>query len=240
MHVEGHNFAGTRVLIIEDDLQVLELLEMQLLKDGFFVLTATTGDAGLRLAGEERPEVIILDIMMPGLDGYEVCRRLRQVTDACILFTSAMGQTEDIVHGLQMGGDDYVIKPYVYEELVNRMIACLRRRARFRVTAEEVYAREPAISTDPSRRLVYLEEGTVQLTRKEYAVFEYLMQNLGDVLSPDSILATVWGPEYVGEREVLDQVIYRLRAKLEPDPSQPKYLHTVRGAGYMLEVGMKA
>jgi DNA-binding response OmpR family regulator len=224
-----------RVLVIDDDVTLGNLLCMLLEKDGFEALCATGGAEGLRLAQQERPDGIILDIMMPGMHGYEVCRRLRQITDAVIVFVSVKGTTADIVRGLHLGGDDYVVKPYTYEELSSRLLACLRRRKAGSLPPIYKASREVMLVTDPDRRLVFINNHETQLTPTEFQVLKYLLKNQGKVLSTDAILANAWGPEYIGERELVKQFIYRLRAKLEQDPSTPKYIQTVRGAGYVFE-----
>jgi DNA-binding response OmpR family regulator len=225
-----------RVLVIEDEYKTLELLALRLQEDGFEVLKATSGKIGLKMAYESHPDAIILDVMMPGMDGFEVCRRLRDMTDAAILFGTARGQIEDIVHGLRLGADDYIVKPYAYQELRARLTACLRRQR----TAEKP---APVLGgsgnvlwlTDPSRREVFISGRIVQLTPKEFELFRYLAKNQGKVLSPDAILANVWGPEYAGEHSLVKQYIYRLRCKLEPDSSEPQCIFTLRGSGYMFE-----
>jgi DNA-binding response OmpR family regulator len=224
-----------RVLVIDDDVTLGNLLCMLLEKDGFEALCATGGAEGLRLAQQERPDGIILDIMMPGMHGYEVCRRLRQITDAVIVFVSVKGTTADIVRGLHLGGDDYVVKPYTYEELSSRLMACLRRQKAGSLPPVYRASREVMLVTDPDRRLVFINNHETQLTPTEFQVLKFLLKNQGKVLSTDAILANAWGPEYIGERELVKQFIYRLRAKLEQDPSTPKYIQTVRGAGYVFE-----
>ncbi|HLF37054.1 MAG TPA: response regulator transcription factor [Anaerolineales bacterium] len=225
----------TRVLVIDDDVTLANLLCMLLEKDGFGAIAATSGAEGLRLARQENPDGIILDVMMPGIHGYEVCRRLRKITDAAIVFVSVKGTTEDIVRGLHLGADDYVVKPYTYEELSSRLLACLRRRNAGSLPPVYRASREVMLVTDPDRRLVFINNHETQLTPTEFQVLKYLLKNQGKVLSTDAILANAWGPEYIGERELVKQFIYRLRAKLEQDPSTPKYIQTVRGAGYVFE-----
>jgi DNA-binding response OmpR family regulator len=224
-----------RVLVIDDDVTLGNLLCMLLEKDGFEPLCATGGAEGLRLAQQERPDGIILDVMMPGIHGYEVCRRLRKITEAVIVFVSVKGTTEDIVRGLHLGADDYVVKPYTYQELSSRLVACLRRRKTGSLPPVYKASREVMLVTDPDRRLVFINNHETQLTPTEFQVLKYLLKNQGKVLSTDAILANAWGPEYIGERELVKQFIYRLRAKLEQDPSTPKYIQTVRGAGYVFE-----
>ena len=225
----------TRVLVIDDDVTLANLLCMLFEKDGFEAISAPNGPDGLRLARKEKPDAIILDIMMPGMHGYEVCRRLRKITDAVIVFVSVKGRTEDIVRGLHLGGDDYVVKPYTYEELSSRVQACMRRRTKDNLPPVYKASSEVMLVTDPERRLVFINNKETQLTPTEFEVLKYLIKNQGKVLSADAILANAWGPEYVGERELVKQFIYRLRSKLELDPKDPKFIQTVRGSGYVFE-----
>ena len=226
----------TRVLVIDDDVTLANLLGMLLEKDGIEALTASNGPEGLRAARREKPDAIILDIMMPGMSGYEVCRRLRKFTDAVIVFVSVKSDTENIVRGLHLGADDYVVKPYTYQELSSRLMACLRRLSADALPPVYKASSEIMFVTDPDRRLVFINNQETQLTPTEFEVLKYLIKNQGKVLSADAILANAWGPEYIGERELVKQFIYRLRSKLEPDPKDPKYIQTVRGSGYVFEV----
>jgi DNA-binding response OmpR family regulator len=225
----------TRILVIDDDVMLANLLCMLLEKDGFQAFSANSGAEGLRLARQENPDAIVLDVMMPGMHGYEVCRRLRNITEAVIVFVSVKGTTPDIVRGLHLGADDYVVKPYTYEELSSRLLACLRRRKAGSLPPVYKASRDMMLVTDPDRRLVFINNHETQLTPTEFQVLKYLLKNQGKVLSSDAILANAWGPEYIGERELVKQFIYRLRTKLEQNPSAPKYIQTVRGAGYVFE-----
>lgn len=227
--------ARARVLIIDDDVMLSNLLGMLLDSDGFEVASAGSGQAGLELADEFAPDGVILDIRMPGMNGFEVCERLREHTDAAILFASVAGKPEDIVRGLRVGGDDYVVKPYTYQELSSRLMACLRRRrAGMPPTVLEATG-EVMLVADPDRRLVFIGDHEVQLTPTEFDVLRYLMKNEGRVLSTEAILANAWGPEYVGDHSLVKQFVYRLRNKMEPEPSAPHYIVTIRGSGYVFE-----
>jgi DNA-binding response OmpR family regulator len=219
---------------VEDDLATLNLLDLWLQKDGYEVQRATSGASALRLAYNEHPDAIILDVMMPGMDGLEVCRRMRQMSEAPILILSAKGQTADIVAGLQAGADDYVVKPFVYAELRARLEARLRRRPATG-EAEADGAAKMLWLTDPPRHIVFMHGSAIQLTPKEFDVLQYMARYIGKVLSPDAILANVWGPEFVGDHHLLKQFVYRLRTKIEADPRCPVHLLTVRGSGYVLE-----
>ncbi len=226
----------TRVLIIDDEYKTLELLGMRLRQDGFEVTTATSGELVLKFAYETHPDAILLDVKMPGMDGLRACRHLREVTDAVIIFVTVKGDREDIIRGLHMGADDYIVKPYSYQELLARLSACLRRRADSKLLPLRLQRGEAVLIADPTRRLVFIEDGrSVQLTPKEFALLKFLVKNSGKVLSADEILTNVWGLEYQGERDLVKQFIYRLRNKLEPDPSKPEYIITVRGSGYAFE-----
>jgi DNA-binding response OmpR family regulator len=227
-------------LIIDDELKTLELLAMRLAEDGYLVERASTGEQGLRMAYGFHPDIILLDVIMPGMDGLQVCQQLRVMTDAVILFVTVRGRTEDVVRGLRAGADDYIIKPYKYEELRERIKACMRRRKETTLPPLRLARGEAILKADPARRLVFLNDGSsVQLTPTEFELLEYLINNQGRVLSADAILANVWGPGYSGEHQLVKQFIYRLRSKLEPDPSDPEYILTVRGSGYTFEEDTK-
>jgi two-component system alkaline phosphatase synthesis response regulator PhoP len=191
---------------------------------------------GIRMAYEAHPDVVILDVVMPGVDGFEVCRRLRAMSDTVILFYSVMGDSQYIVRGLQAGADDYLIKPCSYSEFIARITTCLRRRAGAPLPPVRLAHGEALLIADPSRRLIFINDGrSVQLTPKEFELLEFLVKNRGRVLSIDAILANVWGAGYSGDRHLVKQFIYRLRSKLEPDPSNPEYIVTIRGSGYAFE-----
>jgi DNA-binding response OmpR family regulator len=227
---------GSRVLVIDDEVLVLNLLGMLLQEDGFEVLTAASGERGLELARLSPPDAVILDIKMPGMDGFEVCRQLRQMTDAVIVFVSVKGDSETIVRGLHLGGDDYVVKPYTYDELASRLTACLRRREGHKHASRLRAPGGVGLLLDASHRLVFVKDGrSVQLTPKEFELLRLLVANRGRVLSADAILTEVWGPRYVGERDLVKQFIHRLRIKLEPDPTEPRSIVTIRGSGYSFE-----
>lgn len=226
-----------RLLIIDDELKSLEILALRLRQDGFEVETAGSGQEGLRLAYQTQPDGVILDRIMPGVDGLEVCRRLRSMTDVVIVFITVKASPDDIVQGLQAGADDYVVKPYNYKELCARLEACLRRRGdAHKLPPVRLANGEALLLADPSRRLVFLNgERSVQLTPKEFELLEFLVRNRGRVMSAQAILVNVWGPGYEGEEALVKQFIYRLRSKLELDPSNPEYIVTIRGSGYALE-----
>jgi len=225
----------TKILIIDDDSATLNLLKMHLARDRFVVFTAGSGTEGLRLAYEHKPDAVILDVRMPGMGGYEVCGRLRDISDAAILFVTVLKAPEEIVRGLELGADDYLIKPFNYEELLARLQACLRRRAAQRERTLATGRPPFPWSLDPGRREVVQGTKRVQLTPKEFEVMQFFLDHPDRVLAADDLLTQLWGPEYAGDPDLVKQFIYRLRAKLEDNPSEPQYLVTVRGAGYVFE-----
>jgi two-component system response regulator MtrA len=226
----------TKVLIIDDELRTLELLGMHLRNDGFAVETASSGNAGLKQAYETHPDAVILDVVMPGLSGFEVCRHLRTMTDAIIMIVSVKGESKDVIHGLYAGADDYIVKPYNYQVLLARLTACLRRRIDSSPSPVRLAQGDAVLIADPTRRLIFINDGrVVHLTPREFELLKYLVLNRGRVLSQEAILANVWGPDHISQNHLVKQFIYRLRSKLEPDPANPEYIITVRGSGYALE-----
>jgi DNA-binding response OmpR family regulator len=224
------------ILAIDDEINSLGLLSIKLKQDGFDVITASCGLEGMRMAYQHHPDLILLDIGMPGMDGYEVCRFLRSQTDAVIIFVSAWDQHGDVIQGLQVGGDDYLTKPYHYAELLARVNACLRRKTEYLSPRIQMAQGETIFFADPARRLVLVDGGrAVRLTPKEFDLLQYLVKNRGKVLGKEAILANVWGREYCGEPHLVKQFIYRLRCKLEQDPSNPIIILTIRGSGYLFE-----
>jgi len=226
-----------RLLAIDDEPAMLNMLAEGLSDHGFDVTTSADALSGLRAAYQTHPDVILLDVTMGSMDGFETCRRLREMTSAPIIFVTARGLTDDVVRGLSLGADDYVVKPFRCAELSSRVAACLRRvgdRSQDR-RCEFVF---PATSVllDSSRHEIVIGERAVYLTPREFEVIRMLTKYPGKVLSADAILNRVWGPEWIGETELVKQYIYRLRQKIERDPDTPEYLHTARGEGYYFDV----
>ena len=224
-----------RVLVVDDQPDVLSVLQAMLMAAGFDVIVAKDALSGLRTAYREHPDAILLDVMMPDMDGFEACRRLREMTDVPIIFVTAKGTIENIVQGLSLGADDYIVKPFERSELISRLTASLRRSST--QTGKEGNYLFPAESVvlDCDRHELVIGSRTVYLTPKEFEVLRLLIRHSGKVLSPDAILARAWGPEWVGERDLVKQYIYRLRRKIEEDPSSPQYIHTLRGGGYYFD-----
>lgn len=225
------------ILAIDDHQGQLEILRLMLDAEGFNVVVARDGLSGLRVAYQSRPDAILLDVMMPNMDGFEVCRRLREMTDAPIIFLTAKGTLEDIVRGLSLGADDYLVKPFNRSELIGRLMACLRRvKAQTNEGSGLIFAAD-SIMLDCGRHELIIGKRVVDLTPKEFEVLRLLLRHVGKVLSTNAILTQVWGGEYVGEPDLVKQCIYRLRQKIEPEPRAPRYLHTVWGEGYYFDAG---
>lgn len=223
---------GEKILIIDDDAAFNTILRMELEGQGYKVITAGSGPEGLRKAFESKPDIIILDIMMAGMDGFTTCQRLRELSpNIPIIILSAKGLEKDIVKGLNLGADDYLVKPVRLLELRARIKARLRQ-GKAPSTNPRYFARED-LAVDLERRLVTLRGEKVELATKAFSLLAYLIINEGKVLSHDSILSQVWGPEYIGEKNLLKYWIHYLRQKIEDDATKPKWIHTVRGIGYM-------
>jgi DNA-binding response OmpR family regulator len=226
-----------RILVIEDEPDMLDMLQLMLTTEGFEVVKAQDVLTGLRSAFQSHPDAILLDVMMPEMDGFEGCRRLRELTDVPILFVTGKATThEDVVHGFSLGADDYITKPFNPSELVSRLNACLRRSGKREDTNVEYLSPAPSVVLDCGRHELMIENRRVYLAPKEFQVLQLLIRHTGKVLGHDAILAQVWGPERVGEQDLVKQYIYRLRRKIELDPNTPLYIHSVRGEGYYFEV----
>jgi DNA-binding response OmpR family regulator len=222
------------ILIVEDETTVRETLSRNLVAEGFETISAGDGVEGLRLAREREPDLIILDLMLPEMDGLSVCRVLRKESDVPIIMLTARGTEMDRITGLDMGADDYVVKPFSMGEVLARVRANLRRvdnesrQARTRLQSGDV-------QIDLIARRVYRGDVELRLTHKEFDLLAELMRNKGAVLSRDLLLTQVWGYDYVGDSHTVDVHIRWLREKIEDNPSEPKRITTVRGVGYRFE-----
>jgi two-component system, OmpR family, alkaline phosphatase synthesis response regulator PhoP len=219
------------VLVVEDDPAIREGLVMNLRREGHEVLAAADGEAGLAMAVERGPDVLVLDLMLPGRNGYEVIRALRQLdVDLHILVLSARGEEIDKVAGLNLGADDYVAKPFSIEELVARVNAALRRRRR-----ATVVTRFGDVAVDIDRREVTKAGAALALTAREFDLLLLFLRRPGRVLRREVLLDNVWGADYFGTPRTVDNFVARLRRKVEDDPDAPRYLNTVRGIGYRFD-----
>jgi len=231
-----------KVLLVEDEPTLVETLSYNLVRQGYAVVTAMDGRSALELARRELPDIILLDVMLPELDGIEVCRILRQEMAVPIIMLTARDEEIDKVVGLEVGADDYITKPFSMRELMARVKANLRR---VRLTRQESEADVPAgdserlvagdVVVDLARREVLLQGDPVALTPREFDLLAFLARNRGLVLSRDLILERVWGWDYAGGTRTVDVHVRGLREKLEADPARPTRILTVRGAGYRLE-----
>ncbi len=222
-----------KVLVIEDDPAIMFGLRDNLEMTGYAVRTAVDGELGLELARKERPDLIVLDIMLPGLNGYEICRELREAEfDMPIIMLTALGQEEEIVRGLNLGADDYITKPFSIQILLARVRNFLKR---YRQAEVETVSFGPFQLNRTSNELRRGSE-LVELTPKEYGLLDYLLKSAGRALTRDQILNAVWGSDLIVTQRSVDRAVTSLRSKIEDNPSRPKLLKTVQKIGYRFEM----
>src|SRR4051812_19636012 len=224
----------TRVLVVEDEESISDALSFLLRKEGFEVGVASSGDAAVVEFDRNGADVVLLDLMLPGLSGLEVCRQLRQKADVAVVMLTAKDSEVDKVVGLEIGADDYVTKPFSTRELVARIRAVLRRRGKSANDGGDVLESGP-VRLDADRHTVTVRGESVPLPLKEFELLEVLLRNAGRVLTREQLMSRVWGSDYFGDTKTLDVHVKRLRAKLEPDPSVPRHLVTIRGVGYRFD-----
>src|SRR3712207_4036494 len=224
----------TRVLVVEDEECFADALSYMRGREGFEAVVAATGPEALAEFDRAGADIVLLDLMLPGLPGTEVCRALRSRSNVPIIMLTAKDSEVDKVVGLELGADDYVTKPYSARELVARIRAVLRRRGDVEAPADGALEAGP-VRMDVERHVVAVDGEPVSLPLKEFDLLELLLRNAGRVLTRGQLIDRVWGSDYVGDTKTLDVHVKRLRAKIEPDPANPKYLLTVRGLGYKLE-----
>jgi two-component system, OmpR family, response regulator RegX3 len=224
----------TRVLVVEDEESYREALSFLLEREGFEVSLAETGPDALATFEREGADIVLLDVMLPGLPGTEVCRQLRQVSHVPVIMVSARDEEVDKVVGLELGADDYVTKPYSPRELLARIRAVLRRGAEAPDLDPQVLE-AAGVRMDVERHVITLHGEPLALPLKEFDLLELLLRNAGRVLTRGQLIDRVWGADYVGDTKTLDVHVTRLRAKIEDDPRAPRLLLTVRGLGYRLE-----
>ncbi len=223
------------ILLVEDELTLAETLRYNLEREGYIVLLATDGVQGLELARREAPDLIVLDIMLPRLDGLSVCRILRQEHDMPVIMLTARQDEVDRIAGLELGADDYISKPFSLGEFLARVRAIMRRSERQpRLAAREVLEAS-RLKIDTSRRRAWCEGEELNLSQKEFDLITCLVRNRGIALSRDLLLERVWGLDFIGDSRTVDVHIRWLREKIEPDSSRPRYIQTVRGIGYRFE-----
>lgn len=218
-----------RVLVIEDDPKIASLLKRGLAFEGYSVELAPDGETGLAMARDREPDIVVLDLMLPGMDGLEVCRRLRAGSDIPILILTAKDAVSDRVVGLDSGADDYLVKPFAFEELLARIRALLRRRQ----PAEQTVLRYGSLTMNLATRKVLRGNREVELTAKEFDLLELFLMHPEQVLTRDTIYDRIWGYDFAGESNIIEVYVRYLRAKLEA-AGEPRLLQTVRGVGYAL------
>jgi two-component system response regulator RegX3 len=223
----------TRVLVVEDEESYREALVYMLRKEGFDVVEAADGTAGLAEYDRTGADIVLLDLMMPGLPGTEVCRQLRLRGPVPVIMVTARDSEIDKVVGLELGADDYVTKPFSHRELVARIRAVLRRGTDVELVPDVVES--AGVRMDVERHEVSVNGDRVKLALKEFELLEMLLRNAGRVMTRGQLIDRIWGADYVGDTKTLDVHVKRLRSKLEVDPANPRYLVTVRGLGYKFE-----
>ncbi len=223
----------TRVLVVEDEESYSEALAYLLRKEGYDVAIAATGPDALAEFERKGADIVLLDLMLPGLPGTEVCRHIRQTSNVPVIMVSAKGDEVDKIVGLELGADDYVTKPYSPRELLARIRAVLRRGAEPELASSVLEA--GPVRMDVERHIVTVGGETQRLPLKEFELLEFFLRNPGRVLTRGQLIDRIWGSNYVGDTKTLDVHVKRLRAKIEADPGEPKLLVTVRGLGYKLE-----
>jgi two-component system response regulator RegX3 len=221
-------------LVVEDEASFSEALSYVLGKEGFEVVVADTGDGAVATFDKVGADLVLLDLMLPGLSGTEVCKQLRARSNVPIIMLTAKDTEVDKVVGLELGADDYVTKPYSKAELIARIKAVLRRQGEVVEVADAILTAGP-VQIDVERHQVKINNTSVSLPLKEFELLEYLIRNSGRVLTRAQLIDRVWGSDYFGDTKTLDVHVKRLRAKIEKDPANPVYIQTIRGLGYKFE-----
>lgn len=221
------------VLVVDDDVRMLRMIKRMLELEGYQVLIADNGEDALGVFDKEAPNIVLLDIMMPDMDGYIVCQRIREFSQAPIIMVSAKSSDKEKVEGLDVGADDYVTKPFSASELAARVRAVLRRTSFKEESAKPTFLSDDLV-IDFARHRVNIGGEEVRLTATEYRVLSYLASNADRVVTPDQLLEKVWGEEYIGDSHLLQVSIARLRQKLKDKVKNPKYILTRPGIGYMM------
>lgn len=225
--------SSEKILVVDDEDHIVELISYNLINSGYNVITANNGIDAVRLAKEENPDLILLDLMIPGLDGFDVCKAIRndnETKEIIIIMLTAKGEELDKILGLELGADDYMTKPFSIRELLARIKANLRR-TKSSSGSEEIYKTKD-IYINFDRREVYILDKKIELTLKEFELLEILVKNRGKILTREMLLDKIWGYEYVGETRTVDVHIRYLRKKVEEDDKNPRLIETIRGVGY--------
>ncbi len=227
-----------RILIVDDEMRYVRLMEANLITEGYQVIKGYNGQQAVDLVADQQPHLVLLDVMMPVLDGFKACERIREFSSVPIIMVTAKGEEQDRVRGLNLGADDYIVKPFSATELLARVRAVLRRAQK---TSDDSLRRESSfkhgdLMLDFARAEVFLNDKMVYLSATEYRILLQLAHNVGRVIPSDQLLRDVWGDEYSEDKEILWVSISRLRQKLEADPRNPEHIVTRSGIGYIMPV----
>lgn len=225
--------AQEKVLVVDDEAHIVELISYNLSAAGYSVITANNGIDAVKMAKDEKPRLILLDLMIPGLDGFDVCKEVRgdkELKNTSIIMLTAKGEEFDKILGLELGADDYITKPFSVRELLARVKAVLRRTGVVK-TENEVFT-SGNLKVSFERREVLINNNKVDLTLKEFELLDILIKNKGKILTRDTLLDKIWGYEYIGETRTVDVHIRYIRKKIEEDGKNPKFIETIRGVGY--------
>lgn len=224
-----------KILVIDDDPQLRRLTEYPLTRAGADVTLAKNGKDGLRQFYEKQPDLVILDVMMPEMDGWETCKNIRQLSDVPIIMVTARGNDEDVIKGLELGADDYITKPFNVKVLVARARAALRRAEKGLTIKPGISYSDPYLTIDLDEHRIFAGGEPVDLTATEFRLLAYLLENAGRVMSFEQILESVWGWDYTDDVNYIRVYIWHLRKKIEKDPKDPEYIQNVQGIGYRFE-----
>jgi DNA-binding response OmpR family regulator len=223
------------ILVVDDEPRYVSLVEINLTTDGYQVRTASDGQQAVDSVAEDQPDLILLDIMMPVMDGFTACERIREFSSVPIIILTAKGEERDRVRGLDAGADDYIVKPFSAQELLARVRAVLRRAEREALEGfHQPIFQHHELEIDLAKALVKVKGKEIQLTATEYRLLQTLATNMGQVMSAEELLTMVWGPEYKDDKEILWVCLSRLRQKIEPDPKNPIHIVTRQGIGYLM------
>lgn len=221
-----------KILAVDDEKRMVRFIQLNLEQDGFQVITAYNGKEALEQVRTQLPDLVLLDIMMPDINGFEVLKKIREVSSVPVIMLTAKGEEDDRIQGLELGADDYITKPFSPRELVSRIKAVLRRTKAFKEDQIDIIKVDDRLTIDFSRREVWVEGKKVDLRPTEYRLLYHLVKNAGWVNTHEQLLSKVWGFEYQDEPHYVRLYVNYLRKKLEEDPSNPKYILTERGVGY--------
>lgn len=225
--------AHERVLVVDDESHIVELISYNLINAGYDVITANNGCDAIKIAKDEKPSLVLLDLMLPGMDGFDVCKEIKgnkELKNTSIIMLTAKGDELDKILGLELGADDYITKPFSIRELLARVKAVLRRVSPLKEEIETFTCENLYVNFE--RREVFIENKKIDLTLKEFELLDILIKNRGKILTRDTLLDKIWGYEYIGETRTVDVHIRYLRKKIELDDKKPKFIETIRGVGY--------